>query len=76
MTVAKTQEKRKSFIKPEWIKETKAFATEGGKVVLQGMLFTLGGYCTNKLIGLAGAKRMKGIISSSSNVVELKNKIA
>ncbi len=76
MTTTKTQEKKQKFIKPEWLEETKAYAIEGGKVVLQGMLFSFGGFCTNKLVTAAANRKARAIIKTASNVVEMKSKTA
>jgi len=76
MTTTKSQEKKKSFMRPHWIKNSKLYLSEGSKIIIQGMLFSLGGYCTNRFVCLVTSRNAKAIIKTSSNVVELKNRTA
>ena len=72
----KTQEKVKPLLKPEFVKGAKKMAIEGGKVILQGALFSFGGFCTNKIIRVTSSRNVKAMVRGSSNVLELKSKPA
>lgn len=71
MSTSKNQEQKKGFIKSEWVNITKEIAIEGGKVVLQGMLFSFGGHCVSKIASVASTRRNQALIKASSNVIDI-----
>ena len=73
MSTSKNQEQKKEFIKSEWINITKDIAIEGGKIVLQGMLFSFGGHCVSKIASVASNRRNQALIKASSNVIDIGN---
>jgi hypothetical protein len=72
----KTQTKEKPFIDPDWTETATEFLQEAGKIVLQGALFSMGGMFASKIAHSYTARSTQKLISASSNVLEMKDKVS